>query len=700
MSTDTSVPEPRLADPGASDSALLGTLLREAPIGFAFFDTDLRFRRVNSTLARLHGLGTDDHLGRRPSEVWPDDLAVRSEAALRRVLTDDQPVLEADQPVIAAAAVQPPQPGPSGRRERHWAFSWFPCHDSETNISGVVLIAADITDRQHSAEAVRRSEARYRSLVQAGAQVVWVTSPTGEIAEDSPEWRWITGQTPEEYLGNGWLDVIHPEDRDRVERAWRECVGNGKIFDNRYRVRTRGGGYRHYDVRAVPIERSGKIIEWVGASTDVTGQREAEEMRGRLTEQLSAAALRTARLQQATSMLAEALTVEQVVEVITEVGRSAVGAERSAVALLDADGVRLSMVNQDGPPQGEIPLDAPSVITAAITTRRPVLLEDPDALRRRFEPDANVDLYLRHSDEQAWVGLPLLAAGAPLGAIRFSFTRPRRITEEERVFLEALAGQCALAVERATLFEREHTTAETLQRSLLPDRLPKVPGLVLEARYLPVTRNMEIGGDWYDAFKLPDGRLAIAAGDVMGKGLTAAAGMGRVRNALRALALTDPRPAAVLTGLDRLFTATEPEEQVTTVAYLVVDPVTGEGLAGNAGHLPPLRLCTDAPPRLDTIEAGTPLGWASPRQQHIFRMPPGNTVVFYSDGLVENRMRGLDTGLDELLAVASQASPEVLGHPERLLEYLVERMLAGYEQDDDVTVLVLHVPERGQGEEG
>ncbi|MGH3158314.1 MAG: PAS domain-containing protein, partial [Streptosporangiaceae bacterium] len=470
MSTDTSVPEPRLADPGASgsallgaaDSALLGTLLREAPIGFAFFDPDLRLRRVNATLARLHGLSIEDHLGRRPSEVWPAELAARSENALHRVLTDDQPVLEADQPA---------------GKERHWAFSWFPCHDSETNISGVVLIAADITDRQHSAEAVRRSEARYRSLVQAGAQVVWVTSPTGEIAEDSPEWRWITGQTTEEYLGNGWLDVIHPEDRDRVDRAWRECVRTGKVFDNRYRVRTRGGGYRHYDVRAVPIERAGKIIEWVGANTDVTGPREAEEMRGRLTEQLSAAALRTARLQQATSMLAEALSVEQVVEVITEVGRSAVGAERSAVALLDPEGVRLSMVDPGGPAQGEIPLDTPSVITAAITTRRPVLIEDQAALRLRFESEANVDLYLRHTDEQAWVGLPLLAAGAPLGAIRFSFTRPRRITEEERVFLEALAGQCALAVERATLFEREHTTAETLQRSLLPDRLPTVPGI-------------------------------------------------------------------------------------------------------------------------------------------------------------------------------------------------------------------------------
>ena len=720
MSTDTSVPQPRVSGLDVSDSALLATLLREAPIGFAFFGPDLRVRRINQTLARLDGLDLEAHLGLLPSQVWPGTLASRVESAVRHVLADGQPLLESNQPAGEAASAAPDQAVPSqaaprlarpeqpGQAEsglgpdddRQWAFSWFPSHDPDGNIAGVALIAVDVTDRQNSAEAVRRSEERYRSLVQAGAQVVWVTTPTGQIAEDSPEWRWITGQSLDEYLGNGWLDAIHPEDRERVEREWRECVRAGKVFDSRYRVRTKTGSYRHYDVRAVPIERDGKIIEWVGASTDVTGQREAEEMRGRLTEQLSAAALRTARLQQATSMLAEALTVLQVVEVITEVGRSAIGAERSAVALLDRERLQLHTINPlglpevPGAPSGDMPLDAPSVMTLAITSRRPVLVENPESLRRHFDGLEDVDVFLAHSDERAWVGLPLLAAGAPLGALRFSFTKPRQITEEERVFLEALAGQCALALERASLFEREHTTAETLQRSLLPDRLPSVPGIILEARYLPVTRNMEIGGDWYDAFRLPDGRLAVATGDVMGKGLTAAAGMGRVRNALRALALTDPRPAAVLAGLDRLFTATELDEQVTTVAYLVLDPVTGEGLAGNAGHLPPLLLSRDAPPRLDTTEAGTPLGWACPRQQYVFRLPPGTTAVLYSDGLVENRRRGLDSGLDELVSVAAQARPGMVEDPTRLLEYLVDRMLTGYEQDDDVTVLVLHVPRR------
>ncbi len=720
---ETSVPRQR----DAAESALVDMLMVEAPAGLALFGPDLRFRWVNAALTRLGAeagppgagqLGAEaepaGYVGRLPSEVWPQEIAARAEAAIRLVLTQGVPVTEPGYPLLTIEAPEPAEekdadggpPGVSG------CASWFPVHDAAREIFGIGLILLNAAEPSAAAAAataaalaaaaeIKRSEERYRALVQGGAQVVWVAAPDGTMTEDSPEWRSITGQSAEEYSGSGWLRSVHPEDADRVERDWRECVRTGRVFDDRYRIRTKGGSYRHYDVRAVPIERDGKIVEWVGASTDVTSQREAEEMRGRLTEQLSAAALRTARLQQATSMLAEALTVEQVVEVITEVGRTAIGALNSAVALLDTDSARLRVVNDDlrGAPDsagGELTLSSPSVMTRAIATRRPVLVEDPEDLRRQFEGELDIDPdRVAASAERSWVGLPLLAAGAPLGALRFAFGRPRKITEEERVFLEALAGQCGLAVERAAMYEREHLTAETLQRSLLPDRLPTLPGLVLEARYRPVAKNMEIGGDWYDAFRLADQRLAVVVGDVMGKGLTAAAGMGRVRNALRALALTDSRPAAVLGGLDRLFSATEQEEQVTTVAYLVIDPETGDGVLGNAGHLPALVLEAGCAPRFDQVEAGTPLGWASPRKQHAFNLRPGSTAVFYSDGLVENRNRGLDRGLEELAAVAARADADVLAQPRRLLEYLVERMLAGHEQDDDVTVLVMHVPVGG-----
>jgi PAS domain S-box-containing protein len=699
MSAGTSVPRARPPGLEVTDSALLSSLLLDAPVGFVFLGPDARVLQMNKTMTALSGGGRTAKPGCTPAEVWPPDLAETAESAVRAVAAGKGPVAQTEHAVAALSSGT----GGNGRESalRYWSFSWFPASDG--NVVGVAAIAVDTTAQHESAAALRRTEERYRSLIQAGAQVVWVTGPDGEIAEDSPEWRSITGQTAEEYRREGWLAALHGDDRERVEAAWRHCVRSGKVFDSRYRIRSRTGSYKHYDVRAVPIERDGAIVEWMGASTDVTAQREAEEMRGRLTEQLSAAALRTARLQQATSMLAEALTVDQVVQVITEVGRSAIGAERSAVAILDPDRLWLHTITPGGLPEvpgavgTDIPLSATSVMTSAIKARKPVLLESPEALRRHFEAEGiDASLFLTYSDEKAWVGLPLLSSGAALGALRFSFSWPRQITEEERVFLEALAGQCALALERALLYEREHTTAETLQRSLLPDTLPTVPGMILAAKCLPVTRNMEIGGDWYDAFRLPDGRLAVATGDVMGKGLTAAAGMGRVRNALRALALTDPRPAAVLAGLDRLFLATELAEQVTTVAYLVVNPLTGDGVAGNAGHLPPLLLSPDGSPRLDPTEAGTPLGWASPRQQYAFRLPPGNTAVLYSDGLVENRKRGLDAGLDELVAVAAQAPATIAQDPGQLLSYLVDRMLTGYEQDDDVTVLVLHVPADGR----
>ncbi|WP_235834804.1 SpoIIE family protein phosphatase [Actinomadura logoneensis] len=717
MSTETSVPRPRLSwlkgqPMDASDAALYATLLKEAPAGIALFDTGLRCRRVNDALAAMLGVAAADLTGRRPAEVLGEETAAAFTAALGSVLADDRPITDAELAVggrilsctwlPARGGAQQDAKGRAAGKGRDRARPPKQAAWDDTPV-GVVLTALDVTERRRAEEVIRRKEQRYRSLVEASSQVVWVAAADGSAIDDAPEWREITGQTPDDYAAGGWPAVVHPEDRPRIEEIWREAVAGDRVFETGYRIRTRSGAYRHFDVRAVPIWQGDRVIEWVGANTDVTGQKEAEEMRGRLTEQLSAAALRTARLQQATSMLAEALTVAQVVQVITEVGRSAIGADYSAVALLDDDKLRLSIVtpappgggepasDQARPARDDIRVSDQTVMSVAVREGRPFLAQSPDDLRLQLGRD-EAELFTQHAEERAWVGLPLLAAGAPIGALRFSFKRPREITEEEKVFLEALAGQCALAVERALLFEREHKTAEELQLSLLPSDLPQLPGMVLAARYNPATRHVQVGGDWYDVFRLPDDRLAVAVGDVMGKGVRAAAGMGRVRNALRALALNDPRPAAVLSGLDRLFSATEDEEQFTTVAYAVIDPETGRGAFSNAGHPPPLLISPDADARVSTREPGTPLGWPSQRQQTSFSIETGNTVVFYSDGLVENRRRGVDAGLEELATVATDAPPEVVGDPERLVDFLVDRMLAGYEQVDDVTVLALHVP--------
>ncbi|MFF0867601.1 SpoIIE family protein phosphatase [Nonomuraea sp. NPDC003560] len=543
---------------------------------------------------------------------------------------------------------------------------------------------------------------RLAGVIDAQSHILWVTSPTGAVVEDAPQWRAITGQGLEEYLANGWLEVVHPEERQQTEEAWREALRGRTMFEWNYRVRTRASGYRHFEVRAVPIIRHGRVVEWVGANTDVTQQREAEEMRGRLTDQLGAAALRTARLQGATAQLAEALTVEQVVQVIIDVGRTALSADRSTVALLDPDRAVLEVISDQGFLEAsrstgdEIPLSRSSVMTRAVDSRKPVFAESLESLKAQLldagGDEENLADHLLHNGERSWIGLPLLAAGRALGALRFSFTRPQRISPEDAVFLEALAGQCALAIERATLFEREHRTAEMLQRSLLPDRLPVVKGLVLAQRFRSGSRHVQVGGDWYDAFVLQDGQVAAVVGDVMGKGVPAAASMGRIRNAVRALALTNPPPAAVLTGLDRVFEATEEEDQVTTLAYMVIEPVTGEGTLALAGHPPPILISAQGTAVLSDVEAGTPLGWPTSRRQFRFKVPPGSTAVLYSDGLVENRKRDLDAGLAELCSIVIEAPPEVLSSPHMLLDFLVDRMLSGYEPDDDVTVLAVHVP--------
>ncbi|MDL4819784.1 SpoIIE family protein phosphatase [Actinomadura opuntiae] len=730
------------AEAAQADRALFGALVTEVPFGVAFLDDRLRLRRVNAALRALlrdggageGGRDGADLTGRTLTEVLDGEFAAALEPALRGVLDDGRPVtgLEVRGPVpeTGAAPAAPSgaaqEPGgasePGGAGERVWVCACLPVRGPGGAALGAALIVQDETVRRAVEEAITRRTERYRSLVEATTPVVWTTAADGSAGEDAPHWRAVTGQTPEDYAEGGWLAAVHPEDYDRVAAEWRDCMRGGRVLEVDCRVLTGAGGRRHFEVRAVPIRRDGEVIEWVCAGTDVTGRRDAEEMRGRLTGQLSAAALRTARLQQATSMLAEALTVGEVVRVIVEVGQSAVGVDHCTVALLDdgkawltpiapaadpsntaapatEDDEEFEEAEESGAGPGALPVwpdvvavTDPTVMSAAAREGRPFVAENPGELRRMLGEAAAEHEMRRGPGEQAWVALPLLAAGAAIGVLRFAFTRTRFLTEDEQVFLEALAGQCALAVERAILFEREHRTAEQLQRSLLPGDLPSSPELRMAARYDPVTRHVQVGGDWYDVFKLPGNRLAVVVGDVMGKGVLAAAIMGRVRNALRALALTDPRPAAVLSGLDRLFSATEDAEQFTTVAYLVIDPATGQGLYTSAGHPPPLLLPAGRPPELSDVEAGTPLGWPSHRQQASFSLSPGDTVVLYSDGLVENRRRGVDTGLSDLVAAAAELPRGGGADPARLVDHLVARLLAGYEQSDDVTLLALHVP--------
>ena len=213
MNTATSAhaAEPPRPSSAACDAAMLDALLAQSPVASAFIDTDLRLRRVSRLLAEMLGRPAAEQVGHTPGEVWSPSLAASAESAVRTVIADGLPVSDGLPGAVVAGL------GADSADGRQIALTWHPGLAPDGTVTGVTMIAQDLNGDSASAEAVRRTRERYRSLVQAGNQVVWVTNPAGEVAEDSPEWRWITGQSIEDYLADGWLAAIHPNDRDRID---------------------------------------------------------------------------------------------------------------------------------------------------------------------------------------------------------------------------------------------------------------------------------------------------------------------------------------------------------------------------------------------------------------------------------------------------------------------------------------------------
>ena len=482
-----------------SDSALLETLVLEAPVAFAFYDTDLRYRRINRMLADINGVPMADHIGRRPTDVLPSALGAAVEVLLTEVLRTQKVIADDDFTAIS----------PVTGELRHYQSQWFPARDEAGAVIGVAVLVTDVTSRRRSEAALRRSQDR------------------------------------------------------------------------------------------------------------------------------------TARLQRATAALGGALTTDDVRRVITETCESFMPGVRARVIL----------AGERGAPESEVEASPPPA-----------------------------------SSGRDMLALPLMVPGAQIGTLSLRWAEGDRAERDDRSFLESLAGQCAIALERARLYERQRSTAVALQLSLLPDKLPVAPGIELAARFRPGSAESEVGGDWYDAFTLQDGRLVLVVGDVMGKGVIAAAGMGRLRAALRALAFVNPLPEAVLRGLDRVFTATEEPDQIATLVYLLINPAARRVAIGGAGHLPLVLLREGGEPVL--VDAGggsTPLGWPEPRGQLTMELGPGDILMGLTDGMVERRGYDLDEGLAQVLECAAEPSESL----DALVEHVTATMLGHTAGRDDATLLAV-----------
>jgi serine phosphatase RsbU (regulator of sigma subunit)/anti-sigma regulatory factor (Ser/Thr protein kinase) len=291
------------------------------------------------------------------------------------------------------------------------------------------------------------------------------------------------------------------------------------------------------------------------------------------------------------------------------------------------------------------------------------------------------------SPHDGWLAADLIdREGRRLGLIQLAGKREGEFDADDEVMLVQLAQMASVAIENARLYEHERDIAVTLQRNLLPARLPQVPGLGSAARYLAGGDGVEVGGDWYELIPLSGDKVGVAIGDVVGRGVRAASIMGQLRPALRAYALELERPAEVARRLAR-FVKTLDADQMTTCVYALLEPGIGALHFTNAGHPPPLLLGPNGEATFLEGERSVPLGVMAdpPYTENVAKLSPGCTLLLYTDGLVERRDEPITRGLERLRAAAAEA-PRA---PEPLCDHIVE-LLVERTPSDDVALLAVH----------
>ena len=422
------------------------------------------------------------------------------------------------------------------------------------------------------------------------------------------------------------------------------------------------------------------------AETESYSQTELE----RREEELRASLGLTSQLLGCAQDLARTVTPAEVAEVLC---KDAVAATRlsHAVLLVSRPGEQtlvLGSTGYDTRPGAEVTgtgWDTPYASAFAPLARDPLFLDDADAVRARIPAIASTPL----AEAACLVALPVRVASERLGTLLVWDIVPRPLASSQRDILKGIATQGGQALRRALAFENEANAAATLQRSLLSAGLPHRDDLAMAARYVPGERGLRVGGDWYDCVAIDERLVALVVGDVMGKGLRAAAVMGQMRTAVRSLAGADPSPAAVLTGLDRLHSMLEVDE-IATVAYVLLDVESRVARIARAGHLPPILI--DPEGHATLLEAGgsPPLGTPTPeRVEAQVEIRPGSVLVLYTDGIVEDRVTGLD-GLEGFVDLVEQTARRRSGDVDAVATDLLLSTFASHRQDD-IALLVARV---------
>jgi PAS domain S-box-containing protein len=600
-----------------------------------------------------------ENFGERPLGATARE-AFRTETAhvffdlLDQVYTDDRA-----RQVTAPHAVKR-----TGESERHIIYSASPVRSRHGR--GVLVALIDTTAEVVAAQQAEllsgqrlESLRRYEALVSAVSQMVWVARPDGTMTELVPGWENLTGQPWQQSMDNGWLKMVHPLDVGPLVDGWRRASAATAMYETTFRIRAASGDYRHVKSRAVPVIHGDEVVEWVGATADIEDQ-----WRSRLREDLLARAAAVT----STSHMDDAFAAMASVVVPDLADACAIfllgNPDRATAGKVSA--TRVAAVARPGlpplPPMLRQEYFLGSQARKVVAERRPALLSfDPESPPHGVVPTVSA-AWLSRVRTTALTLVPIIIDGrvVALAAAAVCESRPR----PDHAYITLLHEVLQLAqvpLGQSLELQRTREVSLALQRALLTST-PPVPGADLTARYQPSSRTAEVGGDWFDAFLLPDRSLALTIGDVAGHDLAAATGMGQLRSMLRGIAYSQAgrrTPAEILAELDLAATGLEVATFATAIQVHLVPTAGGwQATWSNAGHPPPLLLPAEGPPRqLGDGEADLPLcvDPTRPRTTHQQLVAPGDTLLLFTDGLVEIPGEHLALGLDRLAAAAQDA---------------------------------------------
>jgi len=564
-------------------------------------------------------------------------------------------------------------------------------------VAGVLIarllrrLSAEAVDARERAEALRQSEARTRVVLDSAPDGFIMLDRDGVIRSWNAAAERMFGWNAGEAVGTPMRAlIIPPEFRERHDerRAALMDAREPMAIEN-YEVEflRRDGSRFPGEATVSKVVARGEVFA-AGFVRDVSGRRQRQEEREALLREQAARAEaeRVAEMVSGMQLLVDAALAHRgLADILSDLVIRVRGVldASAATIFMTEDGERLVLraSSSGSPASAPRPLELGEGFAGRVAlAREPMLSQDP-AVDELPHPE------LAELDVDSMIGVPLLAEGDVTGVLVVCASAPRHFTAEDLGVLRLAADRVALAISHARVYEREHRIAETLQRSLLPERLPQLPGLSVAARYQPAAAEAEVGGDWYDVLPIPGGGVGLVMGDVAGKGLAAASMVGRLRSALRAYALEGHAPARVLERLNRLIWTEAEDSQMATLLYVTVDPGEGRVRWVNAGHPPPLLVADDRLARFLDGGRSVPLGVLPfpDFEEASVGMEPGATVVLYTDGLVERPGEHIDDGMSKLVALIPGAPIE----PDALCEHVLGSLVPDGGAPDDVALLTL-----------